>query len=134
MMKEHKGQVIPIPENRQFAYQSENSYPGCYIKAWLSHRDTSDEAKTYNEYEFIITKMTDTAMSVTLRKHRRDTVAQRIENGAAVRYEEYHTILDFAELVNRIFGPGCAVYEESEVFPDSVREVMKQAYEPKREG
>ena len=36
----------------------------------------------------------------------------------------------FAELVNRIFSPGCDVYLEEEHFSESIRQAMKTAYTP----
>lgn len=127
-MSSHKGQVIPVKERRQYAYQSEFAYPGACIKSHPSHRDHSEEAKKYSDYELTIHKATDTALTISLKKTRRDIVEQRMARGAAVIEEEYQTTIDFAELVNRIFSPGCEIYLEEEHFPDAIKEAMKNAY------
>jgi hypothetical protein len=125
---DHKGQVIPVPEERDYAYQSERSLPGGSIISYPSERDHSDEAKKYSRYELFFHKHTDTAVHFILRKHRRDIVEQRKRNGKAVLYDEYYLTLDFAEFVNRVFGPGCSISTEEEHFPPAVIEAMRQAY------
>jgi hypothetical protein len=129
-MSRKQGQLIPVTERRQFAYQSEPSYPGASIQSHPSRHDHSEEAKKYIGYELTIHKATDTALTINLRKKRADIVEQRKANGAAVIAEVYQTTIDFAELVNRIFSPGCDVYLEEEHFPDAIRQAMKNAYNP----
>jgi len=127
----HKGDVIPKVEDRQYAYHNENAYPGAYIRSYPSDRSNDiAERKKYSEYEFTITKHTDNSMTVNLKKHRADIVEQRRENGKAVLYENYQTILSFGELMNRIFGEGCQVYLDDEHIPDAVAEFMKGIYPP----
>lgn len=127
-MSDQKKQVIPVPEKRTYAYQSESSYPGASIRSWPSRRDQSEEAKRYSEYELVIHKSTDTSMAVTLRKKRADIVEQRKEKGAATTVEIYQTTLDFAELCNLIFAGGYEVYTEEEHFPESIKAAMRTVY------
>lgn len=131
-MDRHKGQVIPVEGERDFAYQSEHSYPGASIKSGPSHRNHSPEAKKYLEYELTIHKHTDTAMSIELRKRRTDIVEQRRQKGKAIIEDVYVVTLDFAELCNRIFGPGCEYIAEEEAFPESIRQAMMHAYDQAR--
>lgn len=132
MTKKHKGQVIPVPEKREYAYQSEHCYPGASIKSSPSHRDHSEEAKKYLSYELTIHKLTDTAMVVTLHKERKDIVQQRCQRGAAITQDVYTITIDFAELCNRIFNPGCDHIEEEEAFPESIKQAMRKAYDQSR--
>lgn len=127
-MREHKGPVIQGAEDRHYAYQCERSYPGGYIEAFPSGRSDPEETKTYSRYEFIMKKVTDSSIEIELKKHRKDIVAQRIVKGAAVTEEVFFTTLSFGEFVNRLFGPGCQIHEETEAFPESVVEAMRTAY------
>lgn len=128
---DHEGDIIPQVDKRQYAYHDENAYPGAYIRSYPSERSVDrDERKKYSEYEFTITKHTDNSMIVNLKKHRRDIVEQRRENGKAVLCENYQRIISFGELMNRIFGEGCAVYLDDEAFPVEVVELMKTLYPP----
>ncbi len=122
------GQLIPVEEKREYAYQSEISYPGASVRSHPSHRDHSEEAKKYDEYELTIHKHTDTAMTVELRKRRRDIVEQRKGYGAVITEEIYQTTIDFATLCNRIFAAGCDVYFEEERYPEEIREALRHAY------
>lgn len=124
----HRGQVIPVPEKRSYAYQSEISYPMASILSHPSFRDQSDEARMYDEYMLTIHKHTDTSFVVTLHKRRKDIVQQRKINGAAVTEDIYQRIMDFAELCNLIFSPGCDHFTEEERFPEAIREAMKKVY------
>lgn len=127
-MQEHHGNVISGASGRQYSYQDERCHPGCYFKTYPSKQGSNQEGKRYQAYELFITKHTDSSVTLVMRKHRKDIVEQRIQSGAAVLYEEYVTILSFAELANRLFNPGCEVYFEEERFPESIKEAMKQAY------
>jgi hypothetical protein len=129
-MERHKGQVIPVEEERSFAYQSETAYPGASIKSAPSRRDQGEEGKKYTNYELCIHKQTDTAMSIELRKRRSgsDIVRQRKQHGKAIVEDVFVVTLDFAELCNRIFGPGCTLICQDEAFPESVRQAMREAY------
>ncbi len=129
-MADHKGQVIPVPVKRTYAYQSETSYPGASIHSAPPMRDReSVEAKKYTAYDLEIRKHTDTAMVITLHKTRADVVDQRRKHGAAVTEDIYQITLDFAELCNRIFGAGCDHFEETEAFPEEVKQLMRKVYD-----
>lgn len=135
MNHDHEGDIIPKADDRQFAYHNESAYPGAYIKSYPSERSNDlAERKKYSEYEFTITKHTDNSMVLSLKKHRRDIVEQRRENGKATLCENYQTILSFGELMNRIFGKGCDVYLDEEAFPAAIVEAMKNAYPKPQQG
>lgn len=129
MEHDHKGDIIPQVDKRQYAYHDETAYPGAYIRSYPSERSLDrEERKKYSEYEFTITKHTDNSMIVNLKKHRRDIVEQRREKGKAILCENYQRILSFGELMNLIFSEGCPVYLDEEAFPVEVVELMKTFY------
>jgi len=109
-MRSYEGQIFPDADKRKFAYEDEQSYPGCYIHAFPQKR----KHDLYDSFDFTIQKHTDSSLSIGLRAHRRDIIARRRAKGKAILYDEYFLTLSFGEFINRIFGPGCEVYEEEE--------------------
>ena len=76
-----------------------------------------------------IERATGKALYFKLSGLRADIVEQRKEKGFAVTEDIVARTWTFGELANLIFGQGAQVFHERESFPDSVREVMKRAYD-----
>lgn len=129
----HFGDLIPVPEKgRVFAYEDERIHPGAYFSASPPSRIKSEEqrreSEKYYSYELTITKHTDHALYIVLKKHRRDVPEQRGQDGCAVLCDVYSTVLSFAEFVNRLLGPRSFRSTDDEYFPESVREALKKAF------
>lgn len=126
--------IIPVGK-KNFAYQCENVETVCVITGRPPFRVGSEpyvnaEKDIVSGYELRIEKHTSNALNVTLIKRRSDTIDTRRKNGAAILEEKYFFTTDFAELVNQIFrGIKCDHVQETEAFPESVRQTMRTAYD-----
>ncbi len=115
-----KSPANPLPKiTSPYSKDEPTTYPGTSIKSFNGEKTLTLE----------IHKLTDKIMEVKLRIPKTDMVEQRKQKGYAI-YEEMHMVtLNFNELVNRIFCEEHDVFYNEEAFPDSVKEVMKRAYD-----
>mgnify|MGYP001577499817 CR=1 FL=1 len=135
---QHAGNVISTPEaGRTYAYEDEPVRTVLELRARpprYEHVDgvkvPSQEAEVWSEYVLTFERHTGHALVVTLRKRPSSNtfVQQRNRDGAGVEAEVYTTVLSFAEIVNRLLGPGCQRFEDREALPDKVKEVMRGVY------
>lgn len=135
-MDRHIGLVLPPTEDRKFAYEDEHvCRPKAVIMATpngsrgvkeLSAEEQAERDRYYS-YEFSIEQHTGTALTLTLRKRRRDVVAQRTTGGKVVTRDCYMRGISFAELMNLLFSE-CEHYEDTEAYPESIHQAMRTAY------
>lgn len=129
-MNEHKGPVIEVV-GEDYAYQACPVTGGFRLRARPPQRGPVGEAQRFLEYHLEIDRHTGTAVSVTLRKIRsaNEVVAQRNRGERATEAEVYTTTMTFQQLVNRLLGPGCQVFEDKESLPPAAIEAMKGCYD-----
>ena len=103
--EEHTGALFEKVKERQFAYQNEQIRGGGWICAWESNHKDSHEWKgreKCEQYQLYFSHHTNHAVMVLL----------SVEDSLGKKLVEYEFTGSFAELCNRIFGPGCMEMRE----------------------
>lgn len=130
-MAKHQGPIFKATEKRVCAYQHEFVMGGGRLAGRESDRPMPEirvACTNRKHLELVFVCETQRHVGVRLRISRTDIVEQRRKWGWAIESEDYVAVMSLGELCNRIFGPGCDVYENEEHFPESVKAAMQQAY------
>ena len=111
IVEEHKGPVFEIPDRRRFAYQSETVLVGGEFILKASDPTHLDTHKWRNQldcrgYELKIANHTGTCVIVDLTIKPSDSEVDQGKKPWSLSWSG-----SFAELCNRLFGPGCEKYD-----------------------
>lgn len=135
--KTHTGELFPGASERQFAYQAEQGgQTSICFECHPPYRNGGKENWSlahplYDRYALEIARHTSGSITLKLIGFRNDVVDQRRIKGAAVLRDVVLTTMSFGELVNKIFCDGAQVFEDTEAFPDSIKQAMRGAYPPR---